>query len=85
MSAGKLFQTDGPATANDRELTVERRVDGVTRRSVEADLKERRPGRSDTRQSGPRYIDWRCFMKNPVCQELAVLTHQVVSVNKFQL
>jgi hypothetical protein len=68
MLAGKLFQTDGPATANDRGLKVNRRVGGMTMRSVEADLKERRPGRSDTQQS-PNIVKESCdrFEAEMVC------------------
>ena len=49
MSADRLFQTDGPATANDLAPTVDRRTGGTTSQrlpiSMRGVLEDQTPGR----------------------------------------
>jgi len=44
VSSGRVFQTRGPATVNDRPPTVERLTDGTIRRLVPPVRIGRRPG-----------------------------------------
>jgi len=47
--SGRLFQMVGPATGKARPPTVDSFTDGISRRLVRAERRERRPGRSATR------------------------------------
>jgi len=54
ISSDRVYQTRDPATVNARSLTVER-LTGTIRRLVPPERNVRRPGRSATGTSGPRY------------------------------
>jgi len=54
-SAGRSFQIRGPTTRKARLATVDNLTGGTTRRLVPEERRARRPGRSVTRWSGPRY------------------------------
>jgi len=53
--SGRLFQLVGPATGKARPPTVDSFTDGISRRLVRAERRERRPGRSATRTSWLRH------------------------------
>jgi len=55
VSSGSKFQMRGPATVKARLPTVESLTGGTRRRLVSAERSVRRPGRSLTSASGPRY------------------------------
>jgi len=55
MSFSRLLQMLGPATEKARVPTVDNLTGGMWRRFVPAERRARRPGRSATRVSGPRY------------------------------
>ena len=54
-SAGRSFQICGPTTGKARLATVGSLTDGTTIRLESVERRDRRPGRSATRLSGPRY------------------------------
>ena len=56
-SAGRSFQIRRPTTGKARLATVVNLTGGTTGRLVQEERRARRPGRSATRSSGPRYCD----------------------------